>query len=412
MHEVLLNWVFTMASNRSLWYKTLRYIINRYQTHQCAAHAAVLTLDTLLSLVPLMAASIALFSISPKLQTLVIQAEHRLLAHFVVNTGYEIQAYLESISQKAAQVSFIGSLFLLATSIKLLYSLQQAFNTIIQVRVRQKTKFEIGLAWIAWIFAPIIVGLGIGMSSYIISMPLFAKHSHYLKPLLSFIPISLSTIAFRFLYGISSIFVVSSRYAWYGAICAACLFELSKWLFGLYILHFANYKLLYGVLAAIPLFILWLYISWQIVLLGAVLAQALAYKERYRSYVSLDGFTHAVVWLGYFWQAAQKNQQLSLSDLVVRDRVSYQIEPESMLTILISLGLVSVSNQGYYVLERDITQLSVLDYLELLPWKLPSVKRLAQIDFSYRDNLIAVLAKIENARKAHLNKPLISLYKA
>lgn len=404
-----------MIKKFALWHKTLRYIIERYQKDNCAAYAAVLTLDTLLSLVPLLAASIAIFSISPKLQGLIIGAEHKLLAHFVIDTGYEIQAYLERLSRQAAKVSVIGALLLLATSIKMLYSLLQAFKVILKARIRQKTYLELAFSWLAWIFAPIIVGLGIAISSYLMSAPLVTNYGQYfslLKPFLSLIPILLTTIAFGFLYMVASLSVVSTRYAFYGAFSASLLFELSKWLFGLYILHFPNYQLLYGVLAAIPLFLLWLYIAWQIVLLGAIIVEALAYKARYRSRVKLDGFSHAICWLGHFWQAKRQNKPVSISDLIAQDKVSYQVEPEEMLAIFKEKEFITITKQGYYMLARDINNFSVLDCVIIFPWKLPTVERLNQLDFSYQRQLLDVMSGFEEACKQHLNKPLTKLYQS
>lgn len=404
-----------MVKRFSLWHKTLRYIFKRYQKDNCAAYAAVLTLDTLLSLVPLLAASIAIFSISPRLQGLVIQAEHKLLAHFVIDTGHEIQAYLERLSRQAAKVSVIGTLLLLATSIKMLYSLLQAFKVILKARIRQKTYLELMFSWLAWIFAPIIVGLGIAISSYIMSAPLVTNYSQYfslLKPFLSLIPILLTTIAFGFLYMVASPFVVSRRYAFYGAFSAALLFEPTKWLFGLYILHFPSYQVLYGVLAAIPLFLLWIYISWQIVLLGAIIIEALAYKARYRSKVKLDGFSHAICWLGYFWQAQRQSKPVTINDLIAKDTVSYQVEPEEMLAIFKEKEFITITKQGYYILARDINNFSLLDCVRLFPWKLPTVERLTQLDFSYREQLLAVISGFDETCKEHLNKPLTKLYQS
>ena len=295
----------------------------------------------------------------------------------------------------------------------MLYSLLQAFKVILRARIRQKTRLELVFSGLAWLFAPIIVGLGIAISSYLMSFTLFTKHSQYfslLKPLLSFIPIFLTTIAFGFLYMVASLFVVNTRYAFYGAFCAALLFELTKWLFGLYILHFPSYQLLYGVIAAIPLFLLWLYISWQIVLLGAIIVEALAYKARYRSNVKLDGFSHAICWLGYFWQAQQQNQQLTLDDLIARDQVGYRVEPEDLLAILTDLGFVTTTRQGHYILARDISNFSLLDCFHLLPWKLPAVEQLRQINFSCKEKLLALVAALEVVRNQQLDKPLISLY--
>lgn len=402
-----------MPSLITRWYKTLQYIICYYQQSNCSAYAALLTLDTLLSLVPLLAASIVLFAISPKLQLMVVQAEHQLLAHFVVDTGQELQSYLEKFSRQAATVSKVGAGLLVLTSLRLLYSLQKAFNAILRAKIRQKTWYEIGLSCLAWILAPVLIGASIAASSYIMSLNLlvgYIYHIKWLKPLLAVIPIMLTTIAFSFSYIVLSLSVVPIRYAIYGAFSAALLFEVSKWLFGLYILHFPNYQMLYGTLAAIPLFLLWLYVAWQVVLLGAVIAQALTYKARFRSAVKLDGFSHALIWIGYLWQAKQSEQALTIADLVARDKVSYQVEPEDMLQQLKELDFIAVTKEGKYKLACDIAKLSLADCCALLPWKLPLLEHLQPLVVAKQFKLLQFIKTIAVCQKIPLAQPLLTLY--
>lgn len=392
------------------FFKLIHFIISRYRIDNCTLHATSLTIDTLLSLVPLLATGIAVFAISPKLQQLVIDAEHKLLAQFVVDTGYQIELYLEKLSRKAATVSLIGAIFLLITSLKLLRSLQQAFHIILRVHTRRKTLFELLLSAILWLLAPILVGLGLAASSFIMSLSIVKGKLlllKWLKPLLTLIPILLTTIAFSFLYIITPRFIVPATSAILGAFIAASLFEAAKWLFGLYLLHFPNYQLVYGALAAFPLFIIWLYVSWQIVLFGAIITHSLVYKQRERSELKLDGFVHAICWLGYLRQA---KRPLTLTDLITNDDVSYQVEPEEMLEQLTELGLIKSTVKGQYNLSHQLTGYSLLELYTILPWKPSGVKLLQQLQFSYKDKLLELLAKFEQCQEQHLNMPLEWIY--
>lgn len=403
-----------MISKTARWYKTLSYILRRYRICHCADQAAALTLDTLLSLVPLLATSIALLTLIPSLQHFVIQAEEKILAQFIFDTGHNVRNYLQQFTKEAATVSIIGAAVLLITTIKMLYTLNQAFETMLLARIRQKTYAEIAVSCIAWILAPLLVGLGIAVSSYIISLPFLAqysKHLSLLRPLLIFIPIVLNTLAFSFLYMIAPLFIVPIRNTIYGAFCAAILFELSKWLFSLYLVYFPSYQALYGSLAAIPLFILWLYLSWQIALLGAIIAQALSFKDRYRSSNKLDGFIHVICWLGHLWQAQTQQQTLTMNDLIKKDNVSYAVEPEIMLEKLIELNFVTVTKQGEYRLAQNINEYSLYDCLNLFPWKLSRIESLEQLNFSWRDQLLPLLYEYTNCQRKALDMLLITVYK-
>lgn len=406
-----------MSYKTSIWFITLQYTIKRYSQCNCSAQAAALTVDTLLSLVPLLATSIALLATIPSLQHLVIDAEQKLLTHFIANTGQDIQTYLQQLTKQAATVSVIGALILLATTIKVLYTLNQAFQVMLNVRIRQKTTREIIFSCLAWVFAPVLVGIGIGIgiaiSSYIVSTPLFKAHSEaliLLKSLVFLIPIVLNTMAFCFLYMVSPLFVVPIRNVIYGAFCASLLFELSKWLFGLYIIYFPSYQALYGSLAAIPLFIIWINASWQIALFGALIAQSLAYKDRYRSKIKLDGFRHAICWLGHLWQAKIDNRQLTLPEIIEKDKVSYQVEPELMLDKLRELDLIAVTAKGQYTLAKNIEKISLFEYFRSLPWKPASKEQLQQLEFSWKNKLIPIMESLVNSEKEQLNKPFINIF--
>lgn len=264
------------------WYKTIQYAIQHYVRINGSALAANLTFNTLLSLVPLLATILALASIIPSLQPVTIDIEKGILAHFIINTGQDIQPYLIQATEQAAAVSIIGLLFLLFTTIKLFYSLNQALQAISYVRAQPKTFWEILISYVGWLFVPILIGISIVISSFILSMPVldnYIQQLTLLKPLVIFLPILLSIVAFGFLYLMSPLFITPMRYLLFGALFAAILFEIAKWLFGLYLIHFPSYQKLYGTLAAIPLFLIWLDVSWQIVLFGALVSQALAYDN-------------------------------------------------------------------------------------------------------------------------------------
>ena len=124
---------------------------------------------------------------------------------------------------------------------------------------------------------PVLIGSGLAATSYLISLTQFAEEyvSGVRSFMLWFVPVVTSFVAFVLLYQLVPNRTVKFRYAAFGAVIAAILFELSKQIFSLYITHFPTYQAIYGALATVPILLIWIYLSWNIVLVGAELTVSL-----------------------------------------------------------------------------------------------------------------------------------------
>jgi membrane protein len=124
---------------------------------------------------------------------------------------------------------------------------------------------------------PLLMGSGMAVSSYLVSLAAFAEDyvSGIRTTLLGLIPIVTSIIAFLLMYVMLPNRVVKVRHAFWGALLAAILFEISKSAFASYVTAFPSYQAIYGALAAIPILLLWIFLSWTIVLIGAELTASI-----------------------------------------------------------------------------------------------------------------------------------------
>src|SRR5690606_10878081 len=99
-----------------------------------------------------------------------------------------------------------------------------------------------------------------------------------------------------------------------GAVIAAFLFEVARLGFGSYIKHFSSYVFVYGTLATIPLFLMWLYISWNIILFGAEVSCSIAFRASLRYGEKLTPFQHCLRWLHHMYVAQQDGHLLNICD--------------------------------------------------------------------------------------------------
>ncbi|MCD6045964.1 MAG: rane protein [Gammaproteobacteria bacterium] len=263
-----------------LQFYNLRCVLKRFAADRCLSRAAELSFTTLLSIVPLTMVGLVIFTIFPKYAILGDKAQEFIFAHFVPATGQVIQNQLNVWVQKTIQLSWLSIISLLVTAIFVLFTIESAFNAI--WRIKKSRHFIEGffLYWGMLTLAPLLLGA---------CMLLFAHasawsgqetgwHSALTKKWLSSsIMFIITTLWFTLLYRLLPNRASPIKYCFIAGTVAALLFELARQAFAFYIDRFSIYTLVYGALAAIPIFLLWLYLSWTIVLWGAELLQILPY---------------------------------------------------------------------------------------------------------------------------------------
>ncbi|PIX04122.1 MAG: ribonuclease BN [Gallionellales bacterium CG_4_8_14_3_um_filter_54_18] len=255
-----------------------RFVAARFAQDRCAQIAASLTFTTLLSLVPLITIALALFSAFPVFQDFSSQTKIYLLNNLMPETaGKVISHYTEQFAESAGQLSAVGFLILVVTAMLLMQTIDQAFNTIWRVtRVRPMIKRWV-VYWVALTLTPVLVGASLSLTSWLVGLSMgYAKHLPIFGVgMLKGLPVLLTTLAFAMLFRLVPNRYVPRTHALIGAIVAAILFETMNRVFGYYIAHFPTYKMIYGAFASVPIFLMWIYLSWLTVLLGAVVAAAL-----------------------------------------------------------------------------------------------------------------------------------------
>jgi membrane protein len=248
----------------------------RFIADECLLRAAALAFTTLLSLVPLLSVSFTLLSAFPIIRSLSQKIQNYLFTNFIISpTGQDqIVPYIDQFIHQARQLSEIGLLYLIVTAVLVVFNIESAFNAIWRVKKHRHGLSAFLLYWAVLTLIPFTIGLGIAISTYITSLPWVVDATTHLKAvsalLLSLSPFALTFAAFALLYYAMPNCKVPIKACALGGLVAMILFELAKWGFTTYVTQFSSYQLLYGALATIPVFLTWIYISWIIILLGAV----------------------------------------------------------------------------------------------------------------------------------------------
>ena len=253
-------------------------VLKRFRADGCFSRAGSLAYATLLSLVPLMTVSFLLFTALPIFQEFALKIQGFVINNFVAASAEIVQQHLEKFVAHTSRLSAIGMLFLVGTAVLMVFNLEQAFNSIWRAAKRRSLVSAFLMYWAVLTLTPVLIGIGLLLTTYLISLPFISEAAQFLglnKLFLILTPYLSTLIAFTLVYLAVPNCKVKFRHALIGGLVATLLFELAKQSFVFYITHFSVYRLLYGALAAMPIFLLWIYLCWLITLFGAVVCATL-----------------------------------------------------------------------------------------------------------------------------------------
>lgn len=260
-----------------LW-RLIGLVRERFSADRCTRAAGALAFTTVFALVPLLAVVFAVLSVFPVFERWMDTVQTFVSNNFVPAAGEVVAKYLKEFSTKAAQLTVWGMLFILATALLMMGTIERTFNDIWHVqRPRRRLHRLIGY-WAVLTLGPILVAAGLSLGAYAGGLTP-ANMVGSLSRLKGFpddlLPFLFETLAFVLLYMVGPNILVRLRHAALGGLVAALLFEIAKKLFAGYIGRYGTYQQIYGAIAVLPVFLLWVYLSWLIVLFGAVLTASL-----------------------------------------------------------------------------------------------------------------------------------------
>lgn len=269
-----------MEKNSRDLHAFVRFVASRFAHDRCTQIAASLTFTTLLSLVPLITIALTLFSAFPVFDDFSTQIKLYLLGNLMPDTaGRVITHYMEQFAESAGRLSAVGVVFLTVTAMLMMLTIDQAFNTIWRVTRPRPLLKRLIIYWAVLTLAPVLVGASLSLTSWLVglSMGYASQISIVGVAMLKALPVMFTTLAFVLLFRLVPNRYVPAAHALIGGVVAAVLFETMNRVFGYYISHFPTYKLVYGAFASVPIFLMWVYLSWLTILLGAVVAASLSH---------------------------------------------------------------------------------------------------------------------------------------
>jgi len=253
-----------------------RYALRRAGEDRLPQVSASLTFTTVLAVVPVLTVAFALLAAFPVFREFRGQIESFLYQNLIPggNISDSVSRYIGQFSKSARGLTALGLGGLMVTSVLTMLTVEDALNAIWRVKRRRPIAQRVLVFWAVLTLGPVLIGASLSVSSYLISISMgyVGNLPFGVGMLISLVPVLLSALAFAFLYMAVPYAYVEWRDAFVAGIVAAVAFEIAKRGFGYFITHIPTYTAVYGTFAVFPLFLLWMYVSWLVTLLGATIA--------------------------------------------------------------------------------------------------------------------------------------------
>ena len=239
--------------------------------------AGALTYTTLFAVVPLMTVTYTFFSILPEYAHLGEQVQGFIFQNFVPGSSDVVQDKLSEFADRARNLTAFGFVFLFITAFLMLTRIEKSFNTIWHVAEPRRGLQRFLLYWGVLSLGPGCVVAGMLSSLYLLGLPLVTDLDTLgvREVLLSYLPVLLSIVAFTVLYYAVPNCHVSFNHALFGGFVTMLVFQGAFTVFAQSSRWF-SYDAVYGTFAAVPVFLIWLYLVWVIILSGAIFVRSLS----------------------------------------------------------------------------------------------------------------------------------------
>ncbi len=256
----------------------LRAVVGRLTGVGTARAAAALSFQTMLAVVPLFTVAFVYVARYPIFQQFLDALERFALRHMLPGSTSAVRGLLTEFTAKAATLQGISIAMVVVTAMLMVGTVEREFNAIFRVRVPRSLIRRIPVYALGVTAGPVAIGAAVFATSWLLEATV--EQVPFVLAAVPFVAlifaVAITTVTFTLLYAILPARHVPLRSALVGGLFVALAFEVAKYGFRVYIKTVPTYQIVYGTLAALPLFLIWIYVVWIIVLIGAAIAATLS----------------------------------------------------------------------------------------------------------------------------------------
>ncbi|BCT91509.1 UPF0761 membrane protein [Lysobacter helvus] len=370
-----------------------RFLWKRFLDDGLFQAAGALSYTTVFALVPLFVVGFGVLSAFPVFDIWRDRLVDYIFSNFVPSSARAVETYLRQFSANAGQLTAAGIVALVISLLITLTSVEATFNRIWRVQTARPKFARFLVYWTVFTLGALVAATSLAISSRFFAMAVFETQAgQWLEQiLLRLAPFLIELAAFAAIFKVVPHRTVLWRHAVGGAFLAALVFEIVKWWLGAFIGNFSSYGKVYGTLAFLPIFMVWIYLGWTAILLGASFAASMSAFRYQPVAMRLPlGFEFYALLrlLGRFSQARVQGRGLHSHDIQQMEPMFTDSLVQQMLSQLCEIGLVRRSEDGEWLLARDLDHLTLGELYEACQLRVP----VAEAHLPCRDDKLGIAA--------------------
>jgi len=387
--------------DRARAHSFFRFVGRRFLDDRLFESAGALSFTTVFALVPLSMVVFGVLSAFPVFEQWSNQLSDYIFSNFVPSSARAVETYLRQFSTNTGKLTTIGVIALVVSLLITLTSIEATFNRIWRVKTARPKFSRFLVYWTVLTLGALVAATRLALSARFFALSLFSTGIGRAveSVMLWLAPMMIELLAFAGIFRVVPHRTVKWRHALVGALLSVMMFELVKWGMGLYLGNFGSYQKIYGPLAFVPVFLLWVFFGWVSILFGASSAASLA-AFRYQP-ISMrlpDGYEiyGLLRMLGRFAQRRQTGKGLHSQEIQQLEPMLTDELVQQMLAELCQIGLVQRAESGEWLLARDLDTLMMSDLYEACRLRIP----VAEAHLPCRDDAlgIAAIAELDQLR--------------
>ncbi len=380
--------------------------------------AAALSYTSLLSLVPLLTIAFAMLAAFPGFADARDDLLAYILDNLVVQDKAQIEAYMRGFLANAGKLGAVGVVGLGVTALMLLGTIETAMNGIFRVARPRPALVRVLVYWALITLGPVLIGSSFTLSGYLTALAHLPGVEAVSGPsgiLAKVLPTLLIVVTFTLFFMVMPNRPVAWRHALAGATLAGLMFTFLRWAFSLYVVSFPSYQAIYGAISSIPLFLIWMYLSWAVVLIGATVTAALPeWRHDRRQSEGLAAPGRRMRLSVDILRRLDATRRTAGGAVTRRDLLAHtsarDSDLDSLLVALRDAGLVARAERDAWVLSRDPSTVTLADLYRVLGLPMTLARPPDIAPDSWDRQLRDRLAAAEMAAGSELDTPLRALF--
>ena len=411
------NTLKTLPFLQQRWFQFLRFLTRHFFEDNCQQKAASLTYTTMLSIVPMLTVLLMILSSVPALASVRAQIYEVIYSNLLPQSSLQVSKYINSFAEKSSNLTIIGAMILFVTTIMTLTTIERAFNQIWRVEDRSGSFKSILRYWTIVTLGPLVLGTAFLASSAVQSLSFLNRQIGGYGIDWAFwvqlVTIGITVTGFIAMYWFIPKAKVPFKSAALAGVIVAVMFELLKHVFGSVMTNFTSYEAIYGAFAALPIFLLWIYLSWNLILLGVEISYTLTIFDTEEVYprhplLSLLDMLHLV----YTYHLEGK----AVSEPQLRRVLGRKELPKwyTYINYLQDSNLITMTIDDEYVLKKDLSTMTLWDFYRTLPYPLPIKDELDEMKENQQKQWLSLLVdrfeNTERCAKQQLSMPLATIF--